>query len=74
MDRISVEPEFWEKLRQQFEEKGIVDEVLDAFIEVAAEFGIELEKEDLKMDRRAIPDVKDMGGAVVAYSNYVIIS
>lgn len=72
VERLSVEPEYLEKMEQKLEEKGTVDEILDVFVEMASEFGVKLSKDDIKEVTKAKADAEPLTGGIIAYSHYVI--
>lgn len=74
MDRILQKPELLKELSHRLEKNTNASAILDLFIETASEFGIELEKEALLELQTAEADAESLGGAVIVYGNYLIIS
>lgn len=74
MDRIPQKPELLKELSHRLEKNTNASAILDLFIETASEFGIELEKEALLELQTAEADAESLGGAVIVYGNYLIIS
>lgn len=72
--KFESNPKFAENLAKKLEEKGTVDETLNAIVEAASECGLTLTKEELKKAMQAKPDTTDLGGSFIVYDNYFIIS
>ncbi len=61
-------------IRDKLSEDDAAEKVVDIICEAISEYGAGLSKEEIKKAMQAEADEEPVGGAVIAYNNYVIIS
>ena len=61
-------------IRDKLSENDAAGKVVDIICEAISEYGAGLSKEEIKKAMQAEADEEPVGGAVIVYNNYVIIS
>ena len=71
---LKENPELADEIREKLSESGTAEKVVEIICEVISEYGAGLSEEEIKGAMQANADEEPVGGAVIVYNNYLIVS
>lgn len=71
---LKENPELADEIREKLSESGTAEKVVDIICEAISEYCAGPSKEEIKGAMQAKADEEPVGGAVIVYNNYLIVS